>query len=68
MDYIKVNIKVNIAPNGDRNKVIIRRLESSTDRSNVNEIPMILNLLSYKTNMPSDVNIGFPYKFPFKLV
>lgn len=67
MDYIKVNIHYNIAPNGDRSKVIIRRLESSTNRSSVNEIPMILNLLSYKTNMPSDVNTGFPYKLSFKL-
>ena len=67
MDYIKVNIKYNIAPDGERSKVIIRKIESSTDRSSVNELPVILNLLSRPTQIPSDIDSGLPYRLSFKL-
>ena len=68
MDYIKVNIKVNTTSNNNRDKVIIRKMESSTNRSNVNEIPIILNLLSYSTNIAGDDNFGLPYLLDFKLL
>lgn len=68
MEYIKFSVKYTDVTNKERKLATIYNLESNVDYKNRNELPVILNVLSYNTNLIiEDANKGFPYKFPFKL-
>lgn len=68
MQYIKFNVKYTDVVNKERKEATIYNLESNVDFKNRSELPVILNVLSYNTNLIiEDTNRGFPYKFPFKL-
>lgn len=59
MKYTRVTYK-------ERVKAIIHNIESTVDRTDTNELPVILNALARNTSL-INTNHGFPYKFPFKL-
>lgn len=62
MEYIKLHIKSTMVEDSARRKAIVRNIESTTDRTDVNELPVMLNVLSAATDMMLESK-GFPYKF-----
>ena len=68
MDYIKFKVKYTKVVNKEREQITIYNLESNVDFKNTNEVPVILNVLGYNTNLViEDNNRTFTYRFPFKL-
>jgi len=68
MKYIRCNLSYTELDGTTRKLAVINAVESrGMDKSALNEIPVLLNALSYKTTVVKNEDSGFPLKLPFIL-